>query len=142
MINDQLSRPACVGQLQTRYSRVFAHSRTLSPDDEMLRILEAMGTLALLTRHKPKDIAHERNRLQDLLEAYLHHSEQAQQSMLGDDHELESRLSELPGEIEAGLIRRRLQRIFGERLLQHILRPGLQDTGSAPQTTSAAMTGA
>jgi hypothetical protein len=108
----------------------------------MLRILEAMGTLALLTRHKPKDIAHERNRLQDLLEAYLHHSEQAQQSMLGDDHELESRLSELPGEIEAGLIRRRLQRIFGERLLQHILRPGLQDTGSAPQTTSAAMTGA
>ena len=41
--------------LQTAYYRVLAHTRTLSPDDEMLRILEAMGTLALLTRHTPKD---------------------------------------------------------------------------------------
>ena len=36
-------------ELQTEYYRVLAHTRTLSPDDEMLRILEAMGILALLT---------------------------------------------------------------------------------------------
>jgi len=53
--------------LQTTYYRVLAHTRNLSPDDEMLRILEAMGILALLTRHTPKDIADERERLQDLL---------------------------------------------------------------------------
>ena len=40
-------------ELQTAYYRVLAHTRTLSPDDEMLRILEAMGILALLTRHTP-----------------------------------------------------------------------------------------
>lgn len=34
----------------TEYYRVIAHTRTLSPNDEMLRILEAMGVLALLTR--------------------------------------------------------------------------------------------
>ncbi len=43
-------------ELQTAYYRVLAHTRTLSPDDEMLRILEAMGILALLTRHTPKRI--------------------------------------------------------------------------------------
>jgi len=31
-------------ELQTAYYRVLAHTRNLSPDDEMLRILEAMGS--------------------------------------------------------------------------------------------------
>ena len=38
---------------QAEYYRVIAHTRTLSPNDEMLRILEAMGILALLTRETP-----------------------------------------------------------------------------------------
>ncbi len=54
-------------ELQAAYYRVLAHTRTLSPDDEMLRILEAMGILALLTRHTPKEIAEERKRLQEVL---------------------------------------------------------------------------
>ena len=41
----------------TEYYRVIAHTRTLSPNDEMLRILEAMGVLALLTRETPAAIA-------------------------------------------------------------------------------------
>ena len=48
-------------ELQTAYYRVLAHTHTLGPDDEMLRILEAMGILALLTRHTPKDIADDRS---------------------------------------------------------------------------------
>jgi len=47
----------------TEYYRVIAHTRTLSPNDEMLRILEAMGVLALLTRETPAAIAAERNLL-------------------------------------------------------------------------------
>jgi hypothetical protein len=129
-------------ELQTAYYRVLAHTRTLSPDDEMLRILEAMGILALLTRHTPKDIADERERLQELLEAHQQHSEQAQQNMLGYVHELESRLADLPGEIEAGLDPKLIARMLGESLRQHFLRSGVQDTVSALQTTSAAMTGA
>jgi predicted secreted protein len=129
-------------ELQAAYYRVLAHTRTLSPDDEMLRILEAMGILALLTRHTPKDIADERERLQELLEAHQQHSEQAQQNMLGYVHELESRLAELPGEIEAGLDPKQIAKMLGESLRQHFLRSGVQDTVSALQTTSAAMTGA
>jgi len=129
-------------ELQTAYYRVLAHTRTLSPDDEMLRILEAMGILALLTRHTPKDIADERERLQELLEAHQQHSEQAQQNMLGYVHELESRLADLPGEIEAGLDPKQISKMLGESLRQHFLRSGVQETVSALQNTSAAMTGA
>ncbi|MGA3048243.1 MAG: hypothetical protein ABSD67_16535 [Terracidiphilus sp.] len=129
-------------ELQAAYFRVLAHTRKLSPDDEMLRILEAMGILALLTRHTPKDIADERERLQELLEAHQRHSEQAQQNMLGYVHELESRLAELPGEIEAGLDPKEIAKMLGESLRQHFLRSGVQDTVSALQTTSAAMTSA
>jgi predicted secreted protein len=127
-------------ELQAAYYRVLAHTRTLSPDDEMLRILEAMGILALLTRHTPKDIADERERLQELLEAHQQHSERAQQNMLGYVHELESRLAELPGEIEAGLDPKQIAKMLGESLRQHFLRSGVQDTVSALQTTSTAMT--
>ncbi len=128
--------------LQAAYYRVLAHTRTLSPDDEMLRILEAMGILALLTRHTPKDIADERERLQGLLEAHQQHSERAQQNMLGYVHELESRLAGLPGEIESGLDPKQIAKMLGESLRQHFLRSGVQDTVSALQTTGAAMTGA
>ena len=38
-------------ELQTAYYRVLAHTRTLSPDDEMLRILEAMGILFRCQHH-------------------------------------------------------------------------------------------
>jgi hypothetical protein len=53
---DSLSR-LVPEELQTAYYRVLAHTRTLSPDDEMLRIPEAMGVLTLLTRQTPRDIA-------------------------------------------------------------------------------------
>jgi hypothetical protein len=43
-------------ELQTAYYRVLAHTRTLGPNDEMPRILEARGILALVTRHTPKDM--------------------------------------------------------------------------------------
>ena len=128
-------------ELQAAYYRVLAHTRTLSPDDEMLRILEAMGILALLTRHTPKDIADERARLQELLEAHQQHSERAQQNILGYVHELESRLAELPSEIEAGLDPKQIAAMLGESLRQHFLRSGVQDAVSALRTTGAAMTG-
>jgi hypothetical protein len=38
---------------QAEYYRVIAHTRTLIPNDEVLRVLEAMGILALLTRETP-----------------------------------------------------------------------------------------
>jgi hypothetical protein len=102
-------------ELQTAYYRVLAHTRTLSPDDEMLRILEAMGILALLTRHTPKDIADERERIQEMLDLHLQFSDESQQKMLEYVHFIEGRLAGLPSEIEVGSTLSRLRR-FLERV--------------------------
>lgn len=129
-------------ELQAAYYRVLAHTRTLSPDDEMLRILEAMGVLALLTRHTPKDIADERERFQELLTVHQQVSNDAQHKMLRYVQDLETRIDALPKEIEASLDPRQIANILGESLRQHFLRSGIPDTAKGLQATSAVMTGA
>lgn len=129
-------------ELQAEYYRVLAHTRTLSPDDEMLRILEAMGILALLTRQTPKDIADERERFQEMLDLNRQFSNEAQQKMLGYLHELEARISALPGEIEAGLDSQQIAKLLGESLRQHFLQLGITATVNGLQTTNAALTSA
>ena len=129
-------------ELQTAYYRVLAHTRTLSPDDEMLRILEAMGILALLTRHTPKDIADERERIQAMLDAHLQFSDEAQEKMLGYVHFIEGRLAELPSEIEAGLDPRQIAKILGESLRQHFVQSGVEGTVAGLQATAVAMANA
>jgi hypothetical protein len=105
----------------------------------MLRILEAMGILALLTRHTPKDIADERERIQAMLDAHLQFSDEAQEKMLGYVHFIESRLAELPSEIEAGLDPQQIAKILGESLRQHFVQSGVPDTVATLQATAAAM---
>jgi hypothetical protein len=129
-------------ELQTAYYRVLAHTRTLSPDDEMLRILEAMGILALVTRHTPKDIADERERFQEILELHRRSSDEAQQKMREYLRALESRILALPSEIRTGLDPKEIARLLGESLRQQFLHSGVPDTVKALQATSAAMTSA
>jgi hypothetical protein len=129
-------------ELQAAYYRVLAHTRTLSPDDEMLRILEAMGILALLTRHTPKDIADERERFQEMLDLHQQLSDEAQKKMLSYVHELESRISALPSGIESNLNPKQIAKLLGESLRQHFIQSGVPDTVKALQATSAAMTNA
>jgi hypothetical protein len=115
-------------ELQTAYYRVLAHTRTLGPDDEMLRILEAMGILALVTRHTPKDIADERERIQEMLDLHLQFSDESQQKMLEYVHF-----------IEAGLDPQQIAKILGESLRQHFVQSGVPDTVAGLQATTAAM---
>ena len=126
-------------ELQTAYYRVLAHTRTLGPDDEMLRILEAMGILALVTRHTPKDIADERERIQEMLDLHLRFSDESQQKMLEYVHFIEGRLAELPSEIEVGLDPQQIAKILGESLRQHFVQSGVTDTVAGLQATALAM---
>lgn len=86
--------------------------------------------------------ADERERFQELLETHRQFADEAQQKMLGYVHELKARIADLPSEIEAGLDPMQIAKMLGESLRQHFLRSGVQDTVSALQTTSAAMTSA
>ena len=128
--------------LQKQYYRVLAHTHSLGPDDEMLRILEAMGTLALLTRHTPRDIAEERVRIQELLDHHLQFLDESQRKMLGYTRELDKRLSCLPSEVEAGLNPQQLAKLLGEGLRQHFVQSGVPETVAALQAAASAMAGA
>ena len=119
--------------------RVLAHTRMLSPDDEMLRILEAMGVLALLTHQTPKDIAEKREQFQELLDAHQQSSDEAQQKMLSYVRELDSRLADLPAEIKLGVNPEQIAKMLGESLRQHFLGSGLPDTVNALQASSTSM---
>jgi hypothetical protein len=129
-------------ELQAAYYRVLAHTRTLNPDDEMLRILEAMGILTLLTRQTPKDIADERERLHKMFDLHRQLSDEAREKMHGYVHGLETRISALPKEIEANIDPKRIAKLLGESLGQHFFQSGISDTVKGLEATSTAMTSA
>ena len=113
------------------YYRVIAHTRTLGPNDEMLRLLEAMGLLALLTRETPAEIAAERKSLQKVLESSASQANVVEKRMAGYASHLESRLAQLPKELETGLDPPRIAKLLGESLRQCFQQSGLPDTAKA-----------
>jgi len=133
---DSLSR-LVPSELQREYYRVLAHTRSLNPDDEMLKILEAMGILALITRHTPADIAAERERIQEMLDIHLQFAGEAQQRMLKYNQLLESRLAALPSEVEEGLNPEKVSKLLGESLRQHLAQTGIEDAANALQQTAS-----
>ncbi len=116
---------------QTEYYRVIAHTRTLSPNDEVLRVLEAMGILALLTRETPAAIAAERKSLQKILENAHSKADEVEKRLAAYMSRLESRIAQLPKELETGLDPPRIARLLGESLRQRFQQSGLPDTAKA-----------
>jgi hypothetical protein len=115
-------------ELQREYYRVVAHVQTLGPEDEMLRILEAMGVLALIIRQAPVEIAAEREQMRDLLEQYLQSTKQTQAGVIEFGKDIDHRLSKLPKEIELGLNPSRIAGLLGESLRQHLAATGMKET--------------
>ena len=116
---------------QAEYYRVIAHTRTLGRNDEMLRLLEAMGLLALLTRETPVAIAAEPKSLQTILENSASQANAVEKRMAGYESHLESRLAQLPKELETGLDPPRIAKLLGESLRQCFQQSGLPDTARA-----------
>jgi hypothetical protein len=116
---------------QAEYYRVIAHTRTLSPNDEMLRLLEAMGILALITRETPAAIAAERKSLQKIMENALSKADEVEKRMAAYTSRLESRIAQMPKELESGLDPLRIAKVLGESLRQCFQQSGLPDTARA-----------
>jgi hypothetical protein len=125
--------------LQATYYRVLAHTRELSPDDEMLRILEAMGVLALLTRGTPTAMAEERERLEGVLVHYEQCAQATLEKMLAYRNGLEARIALLPKELERSLNPADLAKLLGESLRQQFLQSGLPTTAEALQASADMM---
>jgi hypothetical protein len=113
---------------QAEYYRVIAHTRTLSPNDEMLRVLEAMGILALITRETPVEIAAERKSLRKILESAVSQADKVEKRMAGYTSQLESRIAKLPKELEEGLDPPRIAKLLGESLRQCFQQSSLPET--------------
>ena len=97
----------------------------------MLRLLEAMGLLALLTRETPAEIAAERRSLQKILESSASQANAVEKRMAGYASQLESRLAQLPKELETGLNPPRIAKLLGESPRQCFQQSGLPDTARA-----------
>jgi len=90
-----------------------------------------MGVLALLTRETPAAIAAERKLLRTILESSASQASAVEKRMEAYTTRLESRLSQLPKELETGLDPPRVAKLLSESLRQCFQRSGLPDTGSA-----------
>src|SRR5271169_1110488 len=93
--------------------------------------LEAMGILALLTREMPAEIAAERKLLRKILESSASQAIAVEKRMAGYASHLESRLAQLPKELETGLDPPRIAKLLGESLRQCFQESGLPDTARA-----------
>jgi hypothetical protein len=82
----------------------------------MLRILEAMGILALLTRETPAEIAAERKSLRKILDSAVSQADKVEKRMAGYGSQLESRIAQLPKELQEGLDPPRIAKLLGESL--------------------------
>jgi len=120
---------------RAEYFRVLAHMQTLGPNDEMLRIFQAMGILTLLTRQTPAEIANERKQLEELLHSALSRVDEVDARMHDYVDKLDLRISHLPEDIEAGLNPLQIAKALGESLRQQLAQSGL--SGAAQGLTNA-----
>jgi len=124
---------------RAEYFRVLAHMQTLGPNDEMLRILQAMGILTLLTRQTPAEIANERKQLEELLHSILSHVDEVDARMHEYVDKLDSRILHLPKDLEAGLNPLQICKVLSESLRQQLAHSGLSGTAQALGNACAQM---
>jgi hypothetical protein len=106
----------------------------------MLRVLEAMGILALITRETPAAIAVERKSLRKILENAPSKADEVEKRMAAHTSRLESRIAQLPKELETGLDPPRTAKLLGESLRQCFQQSGLPDTTRALDQSCSEMT--
>jgi len=106
------------------YQRML-YFRHLRPEDEILRIAEAMGFLALVIGEAPQEIAREREQLAEILGRSVEAMQAAHQASMQYHQQLEERLTQLPAEIAQGIGAEAIAAKLSESLRQQFLETGL-----------------
>ena len=127
-------------QLREHFYRRMAHFRSLAPNDELLQIAEAMGFLALLIRETPDAIAAERRQFEALLGASVHSVRSALDAATAYHHLLDSRLAQLPDEIQAGIDPEAITAKIAESLRQQFAQTGLPAVAQEIATHTSSLT--
>jgi hypothetical protein len=112
------------------YQRML-YFRHLRPDDELLRIVEAMGLLALITREGPLEMASQRDQIAEIMKSALESMLSMQESSSVWHEQLDDRLSNLPAEIARGMSPSAIAERIAESLRQQFLQSGIPQTANA-----------
>ena len=112
------------------YQRML-YFRHLRPDDEVLRIVEAMGLLALITREGPVEMASEREQLAAIMEGGIQSMRSMQESSAVWHEKLDDRLANLPAVIAQGVSPKAIAERIAESLRQQFVQSGIPQTADA-----------
>jgi hypothetical protein len=112
------------------YQRML-YFRHLRPEDELLRIAEAMGFLALLIRETPEKLASEREQFAKIVDRGAASIEAAHQTSVQYHQQLEERLKRLPAEVAKGISPEAIAEKINESLRQQFAQSGIPEKAEA-----------
>ncbi len=135
---DAIGRTLNPAQREHFYQRML-YFRHLRPDDELLRIVEAMGLLALITRESPLEMASEREQIAGIMKNALESMQSMQVSSAIWHERLDGRLSNLPAEIARGMSPKAIAERIAESLRQQFAQSGIPQTADALARAARAM---
>jgi len=127
------------GQREYFYQRML-YFRHLRPEDELLRLVEAIGLLALLIRDAPHAVALERAQMAQLLETSLATMHAAAEAGQAYHQQLDDRLTRLPADLAQGISPEAIARAITESLRQQFVQSGLPATADALTALSKRVT--
>jgi hypothetical protein len=127
---EAIGRTLNPAQREYFYQRML-YFRHLRPDDELLRIVEAMGFLALITREGPVEMASEREQIAGIMKDASASMYSMQESSAAWHEELDNRLSNLPAEIARGMSPSAIAERIAESLRQKFAQSGIPQTADA-----------
>jgi hypothetical protein len=126
--------------LREPFYRCMLSFKHLRPEDELLRLVQAIGFLALLIRDAPVAVARERVQLAQLLETSLATIQSAWETERAYLQQLDDRLTGLPTDLAQRISPEAIARAITESLRQQFVQSGLPATADALTALSQQMT--
>jgi len=123
--------------LQAAYYRELVYCRSLPENDEILRVIRILQILTYLIQRAPETVIKEREKI----EAGCQRLEEALDHAIGSTEsyhaELDSRLTQLPQQIAAGIQPKAIASAVFESLRQEFVRSGIPQMSQPLQAVSA-----
>jgi len=124
-------------EVRADYYREMRHCRSLPENDEMLRILRAMGFLVLLMVQAPERMATERLRLEEAMADALRALHEICECNDAYRAQLDQRLVQLPADIAEGINPKAIAATINESLRQQFVQSTIPATAEALAVAAA-----
>lgn len=130
---------ALPADVRADYYREMRHCRSLPENDELLRLIRAMGFLTLLMEQVPARIVVERERIDRLFRTVMERLEKMLTSSMAYQTRLDERLSHLPGEVAEGIAPEAIVARINESLRQQFIQTTIPETARGLSAMAAEM---